>query len=154
MNTYKNRLLYLLKAMLHIGVVLLIVFAQIKICGIVIKGNGLLIFTPFFLISLLGCIVQPMFCKNKTIKKYLFYILCVTNFIRSYILMYFTRDGLFPFTIIIFTIFLLYFLVNLSFVAAIWTLLALSFCTIFYILLPCEFYTILPSVDAFAVQRQ
>lgn len=114
MNTYKNILLYLLKAMLHIGVVLLIVFAQIKICGIAIKGNGLLIFTPFFLISLLGCIVQPMFCKNKTIKKYLFYILCVTNFITSYILMYFTREGLFPFTIIIFTIFLLYFLVNLS----------------------------------------
>ena len=114
MNAYKNILLSLLKIMLHIGIVVLIVFTQMKICGIVITGNGALYFAPFFLSSLLGCIIQPMLCSNKIAKTLLFYMLCVTNFITPYVLMHFIRDGLIPFTIVICTMLLLYLIVNQS----------------------------------------
>ena len=114
MNAYKNILLSLLKIMLHIGIVVLIVFTQMRICGIVITGNGALYFAPFCLSSLLGCIIQPMLCSNKIAKNLLFYMLCVTNFITPYVLMHFIRDGLMPFTIVICTMLLLYLIVNLS----------------------------------------
>jgi len=46
------------------------------------------------------------------------------------------------------------FLVNQGFVATVRTFLALGFGAVQYVFLQGAFYTVLPSVDAFAIQRQ